>query len=41
MTEEGEKYKIILAPVSIMGNGKQLKQARGPENEKCEQMNKS
>ena len=38
MTEEGEKYKIILAPVSIMGNGKQ---ARGPENEKCEQMNKS
>ena len=39
--EEGEKYKIILAPVSIMGNGKQLKQARGPENEKCEQMNKS
>ena len=26
--------KIILAPVSIMGNGKQ---ARGPENEKCEQ----
>ena len=37
MTEEGEKYKIILAPVSIMGNWKQLKQARGPESEKCEQ----
>ena len=34
MTEEGEKYKIILAPVSITGNGKQ---ARGLENEKCEQ----
>ena len=33
MTEEGEKYKIILA-VSITGNGKQ---ARGLENEKCEQ----
>ena len=37
MTEEGEKYKAILAPVSIMGNGKQPKQARGLENEKCEQ----
>ena len=37
LTEEGEKYKIILAPVSIMGNGKQPKQARGLENEKCEQ----
>ena len=34
MTEEGEKYKIILAPVSKTGNEKQLKQARGPENEK-------
>ena len=32
MTEEGEKYKIILA-VSITGNGKQ---ARGLENKKCE-----
>ena len=34
MTEEGEKYKIILAPVSIMGNGKQVQR---PENEKWEQ----
>ena len=33
MTKEGEKCKIILA-VSITGNGKQ---ARGLENEKCEQ----
>ena len=33
MTEEGEKYEIILA-VSITENGKQ---ARGLENEKCEQ----
>ena len=33
MTEEGEKYKIILA-VSGTGNGKQ---ARGLENKKCEQ----
>ena len=33
MNEEGEKYKIILA-VSITENGKQ---ARGLENEKCEQ----
>ena len=32
MTEEGEKYKIML-DVSITGNGKQ---ARGPENEKWE-----
>ena len=33
MTEEGEKYKIILT-VSITGKGKQ---ARGLENKKCEQ----
>ena len=33
MTEEGEKYKIILA-FSITGNGKQ---AYGLQNEKCEQ----
>ena len=34
MTEEGEKYKMILATVSIMRKGKQ---AWGPENETCEQ----